>query len=75
MNQKWLIYASAPTDRIGLGIFPAAMNVEDTPLKQSRVKLMGACDGVEETPTPSALRPRPCTGWSNRCFRQRPQWS
>jgi LysR family transcriptional activator of nhaA len=32
----------------GLGVFPAAMNVEDALLKRSRVKLIGACDGVQE---------------------------
>ncbi len=32
----------------GLGIFPAAMTVEDALLKRSQVRLIGACDGVQE---------------------------
>jgi LysR family transcriptional activator of nhaA len=31
-----------------LGIFPAAMTVEDALLKRSGVRLIGACDGVQE---------------------------
>lgn len=32
----------------GLGVFPAALSVQDDLLKRHHVRLLGACDGVEE---------------------------
>ena len=32
----------------GLGVFPAALTAEDQLLKRSQVRLIGACEGVQE---------------------------
>ena len=32
----------------GLGVFPAALASQDDLLKRSQVRLIGACDGVQE---------------------------